>query len=207
MNINFTDKLNKELQSLAISKEILNNNKLVLSFKFLDISKIANAIKDANNEKFNFEVDANFDNETGDYNYLKDFDFDYAIDYIFDDLTESNKETFVISFKPVYTNDILNLILTGNRQEIIKKLCLFACHSTKIIQKNNEHCRKLIQIDLTYGIINLSDDDILEFIKSNDKIDNHMRDVFDKYLTAYKEKLELMEKLKNDLEIILSKVH
>ena len=207
MNINFTDKLNKELQSLAISKEILNNNKLVLSFKFLDISKIANAIKDANNEKFYFEVDANFDNETGDYNYLKDFDFDYAIDYIFDDLTESNKETFVISFKPVYTSDILNLILTGNRQEIIKKLCLFACHSTKIIQKNNEHCRKLIQIDLTYGIINLSDDDILEFIKSSYQIDNNMRDVFDKYLTAYKEKLELMEKLKNDLEIILSKVH
>ena len=115
MKINFNDELNIKLQNLAISKEILNinqhANKLALSFKLSDIYTIANAIKDANNEKFNFKVDASFEKQ--DYSYLQHFDFDYSIDSIVDDLIKLKKETLTIFFKTEPLNNILNLLISG----------------------------------------------------------------------------------------------
>ena len=208
MNINFTDKLNQKLLGLSIQNSIVNNQQLVMLFAITNITEIANAIKDSNNEKFNIEVDANFDNGNNGYDYLQGIDFDCMVDSIVVSLTEliqtdSKAKTFSIIFKPAYKRDILNLILTGTKKEIIEKLCLFACHSTQIINKKNEHCQKLISINLEEGIIAFNDDALLEFVQTSDKIDNDMRGVFNQYLISYKEKFEIMEKLENNLAKIL----
>ncbi len=202
MNINYTSDLNKQLLKLSSSVEIINNS---LSFVFSKsyLNQIMTLLKDAYNNKDEIEMLVKFDDLN--LSYLDDCDFDYKIDAIHDDLIESDKETFLISFEPSYIHANLNSMLIGNPSEVFKKLCLFFCYSTKFVNKENDHVRELISLSKETGAKILEENDIIELLNNKELFENDMRVAFNKYVLLYQKKLKLMKDIEKEMDDIFRK--
>ena len=197
MEINYTLELNQKFQKVAINKEIVNETELVFTFRNTDVIYIANAIKDAHDDNIHISTETKFGNI--DDSYLSGCDFDYKIDTIFDDLCDTDG-TFTISFKPSYVHKNLSQLLMGNEKDILKKICLFACHSTTFVDKSNEHTQKLISIDLENGFQII---EIPELLK-HPKINERMVIAFNMYIEKYLEKISSVERFNLELKNILN---
>lgn len=197
MEINYTLELNQKFQNLAVNKEILNETELVFTFRNTDVIYIANAIKDANNDNIYVITETKFSNI--DDSYLSGCDFDYKIDTIVADLCDTDG-TFTLSFTPSYIHKNLSKLLSGNEKDILEKICLFACHSTKFVDKSNEHTQKLISIDLEKGFQII---EIPELLK-HPKISEIMVTAFNMYIEKYLEKISSVERFNLELKNILN---
>lgn len=202
MNINYTRDLNKQLLKLSLNVEIINDS-LSFTFSKLCLNQIMNLLKDANNNKYEIEMAVEFDNSN--FSELNDCDFDYQIDSIYEDLIESDKETFLISFEPSYIHKIYNSMLIGKPSEVFKKLCLFVCYSTKFVNKENDHVKKLISLSKETGAKIMEEVEIIELINNKELFDNDMRVAFNKYVLLYQKKLKFMKHIEKEMDDIFRK--